>query len=141
MNQEQKKKLLEAYELGETSSHDESSLMESAGETVYEPWFAFKKQHTSQIPEDLEDQVWDNIQLNERKKRVKIYGSLLAAASVCILISLFIFNKPQPEMSLAEKTAVLKEALAMSPSAVTQQEVIYEDDIIIIYTEKENNHE
>tara|TARA_B100000683_G_C12240012_1_gene452827 strand:+ start:194 stop:541 length:348 start_codon:yes stop_codon:yes gene_type:complete len=115
--------------------------MESAGETAYKPWFAFKKQQTPNIPVDLEDQVWENIQINERRKRIKIYGSFLAAASVCLLISLFIFNKPQAEMSLAEKTAVLKEALAMSPSVATQQEVIYEDNIIIIYTEKENNHE
>lgn len=144
MKKTEVEKLLKSYELGQTSSKEEAYLQAqlSNSESEYGRWFSFIRSNKISIPESLEKDIWNTLQ-SKKKKRV-LYRAIAAAASVALLISLFLIPNsiPPQEMSYEEKVAILEEALAMtSPKVVEiQQKVLYEDDIIIIYTETKSNN-
>lgn len=143
MNQEETNKLLKLYEQGRTSSEQESDLLKILGESKAEKnlWFNFLRKQKKNTPKNLEEQIWSAIQLREKKKSRYIIRAISIAASIALLISvLWITNPLKPkEMSYEEKAAVLKEALAMislTDEAENNKEIIYEDDLLIIYSEK-----
>ena len=143
MNQEETNKLFELYEQGLTSSKQEADLLETFGDSKNDNhlWFKFLKNHKKNSPENLESHIWSTIQSIEKKKSKFILRVASIAASITLIFSIiFIANPKKPiEMSYEEKAAVLKEALAMFPSIEepeTSQEILYEDDLIIIYSEK-----
>jgi hypothetical protein len=89
----------------------------------------------------LESLIWSNIHSKEKKYPKIILRALAAAASVALIITILWFPNPlkSREMSYEDKAAVLKEALSMistAEKAKPDQEIIYEDETIIIYTEK-----
>ena len=143
MNKEKLNEQLELYEQGQTSLKEEAELLDNLGDSGSKKfvWFRFLKQRKETIPSDLEKQVWDKIQSGEKNKSNKLLRILAVAASIALIVS--VLSIPNPfkgrEMSHDEKAAVLKEAFNMISSAKQpqgNQEIIYEDDILIIYTEK-----
>ena len=143
MNQEEINNLLDLYEQGLTSSEQEAMLTDHLAKAKDEEhlWFKFLKYRKKQKPRDIENQIWSSIQKEEKKKSRIILRAISVAASVALIISiLWVSNPFKPkEMSYEEKAAVLKEALAMISSAEkteTNQDIIYEDETIIIYTER-----
>ena len=143
MNQEEINKLLELYEQGLSSSEEESILREKLGHDRNEsfPWFTYLNNKKIKTPKDIEAQVWKSIQVHEKRKSRFGVKVLSIAASIALLISVLwitdSFNSR--EMSYEEKAAVLEEALTMITSAekgLVVEEIIYEDETIVIYTEK-----
>lgn len=143
MNQEELNRLLKLYEQGLTSAEEESVLLKTLGDSKDKKhlWFKFLKNYKKSIPTNLENQIWSNIQRKEKKKPKMMLRVLALAASITLVLTILWIPNPlkSREMSDAEKAAVLKEALTMISSAeerITEQEIIYEDDLLIIYTEK-----
>jgi len=142
MNREQVDELLEKYEQGLASQEEMDLLMEQFEDSRSGPgvWFNFVRLQKRKAPEDLNIQVWSAIQSQEKKKNRKITRFILAAASLAILISLIILSpsiRNQQGMSYEEKAAKLEEALSLISEHKKQanREIIYEDEIIVIYTE------
>ncbi len=143
MNQEENKRLLKLYEQGLTSSEEEAALIKTLGDSKNDKhiWFKFLKNHKNTTPANLESLIWSNIHSKEKKYPKIILRALAVAASVALIITILWFPDPlkSREMSYEEKAAVLKEALIMIYTAEKtkpDQEIIYEDETIIIYTEK-----
>ncbi len=142
MNREQVDELLNKYEQGLTSQEEMDFLLEQFENSRSGPgvWFNYLRLQKKKAPENLHKQVWSAIQTQEKKKNRKIALFISAAASLAILIS-FIFISPslrnQKEMSYEEKAAKLEEALSLLSENNEQanREIIYEDEIIVIYTE------
>ncbi len=141
MNQEEIKKLLELYEQGLTSSEQEAMLTEHLAKDEEHLWFKFLKHRKKQKPKNIENQIWTAIQNEEKQKSRFILRALSVAASAAIIISVLWITDPlKPrEMSYEEKVAVLEEVQLMisaSQKAELNNIIIYEDETIIIYTEK-----
>ncbi len=142
MNREQVDELLEKYEQGLASQEEMDLLMEQFEDSWTGPgvWFNYLRLQKKKAPENLNYQVWSAIQSQEKKKNRKITLFISAAASLAILISL-IFISPslrnQKEMTYEEKAAKLEEALSLISENNEQadRKIIYEDEIIVIYTE------
>ncbi len=142
MNREQVDELLEKYEQGLASQEEMDLLMEQFEDSRSGPgvWFNFLRLQKKKAPENLNHQVWSAIQSQEKNKNRKITLFISAAASLAILISL-IFISPslrnQKEMTYEEKAAKLEEALSLISENNEQadRKIIYEDEIILIYTE------
>jgi len=142
MNREQVDELLDKYEEGRASQEEMDLLREQFKGSRNGPgaWFNYLSIQKRKAPENLNTEVWSAIQSHEKKKNRKITWFISAAASIAILIT-FIFISPslrnQKEMSYEEKAAKLEEALSLFSEHKKQanREIIYEDEIIVIYTE------
>lgn len=142
MNRKQVDELLDKYEQGLASQEEMDLMMEQFEDSRSGPgvWFNFLRLQKKKAPKNLNHQVWSAIQTHEKKNKRKITWFISAAASLAILISL-IFITPilrnQKEMSYEEKAAKLEEALSLISEHNNQanMEIIYEDEIILIYTE------
>ena len=142
MNREQVDELLEKYEQGLASQEEMDLLMEQFEDSRTGPgvWFNYLRGQKKKAPENLNYQIWSAIQSQEKKKNRKITLFISAAASLAILISLIIISpslRNQKEMTYEEKAAKLEEALSLISENNEQadRKIIYEDEIIIIYTE------
>lgn len=138
MNMEQVDKLLEKYEQGMTSSEEEAYLIKQLGDS--ELWFQYIKKQKKIAPKYIENEIWSVIQSDKRRKSRTLFKVISVAASVLLLISILWITNPlhQNKMSYQEKIATLNEALTMiSNSEINspEKEILYEDDIIIIYKE------
>ena len=142
MNREQVDELLNKYEQGLASQEEMNLLLEQFEDSRSGPevWFNYLRLQKRKAPENISSKVWSAIQSHEKKKNRKITWFISAAASLAILISL-IFISPslrnQKEMSYEEKAAKLEEALSLISENNEQADrnIIYEDEIIVIYTE------
>lgn len=142
MKEKKIEKLIEKYEAGASTLHEEQFLFDNAenSHSMIEAWFTFVKHNKREAPENFNDTLWDSFQNRTiRKRRFKI-GIMSAAASVILIIALFIGNPGQKKISYIEKEALLNQALNMFVSAEqvqAQYNIIYESDLIIIYTTTE----
>ena len=142
MNRERVDELLEKYEQGLASQDEIELLLEQFENSRSGPgvWFNYHRLQKRKAPETLQNQVRSAIQTQEKKKTRKITLFISAAASLAILISLIILSpslRNQKEMSYDEKVAKLEEALSLISENNEQadRKIIYEDEIIVIYTE------
>jgi len=99
-------------------------------------WFRFVKRSKAKAPENLNDMVWESIQAKKKGSQRFIYGIAAMAASIALIITLSVNDTKQ---SYREKEALLTEALSMfqndvKPMVVQHNHIIYEDDLIVIYT-------
>ncbi len=144
MNKEEIKKLLELYEQGLSSSEEEATLIKNLGESKNKthPWFNYLNKKRVKTPENMEDQIWKNIQDKEKNKSRIALRILSVAASVTLLFSILWISTDvfEPKMmSFEEKVMLLKEARAMisaDEESTTSREILYEDELLIIYAEK-----
>ena len=142
MNKEQVDKLLKLFEQGLTSTEEEDVLLEhfSDSRTGDKVLFNYIMHQKKMVPDNLENQIWSSIQSGEKKKKRFMLRMTLAAASVILVISYLLIFVPghQEEMTYREKVAILEEAQSMISGATentTKREIIYEDDVLIIYTD------
>ncbi len=109
-------------------------------ELSLEAWSTFVKNNKRETPNNFNDTLWESFQNKKIRKRKRFVGIMSAAASVIILISHYIASPKQKELSYSEKEDLLNQALNMvsnsEPSEI-QQSIIYENEIVIIYTTKE----
>ncbi|MFC0875856.1 hypothetical protein ACE01N_04640 [Saccharicrinis sp. FJH2] len=136
-------KLIKTYEAGESSLAEEMFLKDHAEEInhSHKPWFKYIQRNKHTAPQQFNTSIWEAIQRRRKNKQRLSIGILTAAASVAILLSVFIINPQKNRLSYQEKEAILNEALSMfNAHNTTQQQtqnVLYEDDMIVIYLEQE----
>jgi len=142
MNREQVDELLKKYDEGLASQEEMDLLMEQFEDSRNGPgaWFNYLRLQKKKAPENLHNQVWSAIQSQEKKKNRKIIWIFSAAACLALLISIIFISpslRSQKEMSYEEKAAKLEEALSLISENKKQapRKIIYEDEIIVIYTE------
>lgn len=139
MKEEKNENLIEKYKAGASTLHEEQFLFDNAekSKSTIEAWATFVKRNKREAPENLNGTLWESFQNRKIRKRRIITGIISAAASVILIIALFIGNAGQEKLSYSEKEAFLNEALNMFAGieqTQTQQNIIYENDLIIIYT-------
>lgn len=138
------KELTEKYEAGDSTLKEEQSLFDSAensGSTI-EPWSAFVKGNKREAPGNLNETLWSSFQNRTSRRRKLRIATMSAAASVMLIIAILIINPGQKQLSYSEKEALLEQAINMFEDSeqeivgqeIMEQEVIYEDELIIIYT-------
>lgn len=138
MNDEKYKGLLKKYFAAESSLDDEENLFnaEDKGPGI-EEWSRYVKQKKKTVPANFNDVVWDGIQIRKKRRQRFLIGLSGLAAAIAIFVSMFISNSANKNISRDEKEALLNEALSMfseETQGPAKQRIIYEDDIIIIYT-------
>jgi hypothetical protein len=141
MNKERLNKLLELYEGGFTTSEEEKELLTHFNNSRFDndPWFEFLAKEKKSTPDELEDEIWSHIVKEKRKKRTLFYGTGSIAASILLVVALFVTNPfSSKQMNEEDKLAALQEAYAMLDEVginSSEKEIIYEDDILVLYTE------
>lgn len=142
MKEDKIENLIEKYEAGASTLQEEQFLFDNAEKSKpeIEVWSTFVKQNKRKAPENFNDALWDSFQNRKIRKRRFVTGIMSAAASIILIIALFIGNPGQKKLSYSEKEAFLNQALDMfagTEQIQTQHSIIYENDLIIIYTSTE----
>lgn len=142
MKEDEISKLIEKYKEGESTLEEEQFLLDHVDES--EPslklWSTYMKNNKIEVPKHFNDSLWKSFEKQKTKRRKMFIGTIAAAASVLLLISLFITKSTNDELDYAEKEALLHQALLMvsdSDTNETQQNIIFENEMIIIYTSTE----
>lgn len=141
MKEDEIEKLVKKYKEGNSTLSEEQFLFDHAKNTKpsLEAWSTFVKNNKNEIPNNFNDRLWGSFENKKigKYKRRKVVGILSTAASVLLVISFYIANSKQKELSYSEKKALLNEAVAMvssSKTPVIHQSVIYENEMVVIYT-------
>jgi len=144
MKGEQKDKLLESYRQGKSSLEEEKMLREG-NRDINAPeaeWLRFADQNRKEAPFNLEKEIIHALKKTRGAKR-RLYTLLSSSAAIVIIVVSLTLLKPwkRTEMEYERKVALYQEALEMVESAEPEsinKEILYEDEIIIIYLETEN---
>jgi hypothetical protein len=140
MKQNNDKEMIEKFWEGQTSLSEEDMLFNRiipSGETACEDtYFNYVKAMRSQAF-DGEDQIWAAIGTVGNKKR-KLYYSIAVAASILILLGVFVLVKHEnnPEEKQAQ-FALIEQTLHQAASGISAEiepavKVLYEDEMIVI---------
>lgn len=100
-----------------------------------EEWKTFAKNNTIITPENINNDIWKGIEQNRIQKR-RIIGTIAIAASIFAL--LLINHRAINTQTYEQKEALLTEALEMfsdNKKTSTKSEIIYEDELIVIYSQ------
>ena len=132
-------KLVEKYNEGDSSLKEEQLLFNNAknSEHSLEAWSTFVKNNKKEIPKDFNETLWESFQNKKIRKRKIFIGIMSAAASILLLISLFITTPKQKELNYSEKEVLLNQAINMVSNSEIKKNIFYEDDMIVIYTTTE----
>ncbi len=139
MKEDEIERLIEKYKEGNSTLNEEQFLFDHSknSEPSLEAWSTFVKNNKKETPNNFNDTLWESFQNKKIGKRKRFVRIISAAASVILLISLYIASPKQKEVSYSEKEDLLNQALNMvynsEPSEI-QQSIIYENEMIIIYT-------
>ncbi len=139
MKEDEIERLIEKYKEGNSTLNEEQFLFDHIknSEASLEAWSTFIKNNKKETPNNFNDTLWESFQNNKTGKRKRFVGIISAVASVILLISLYIASTKEKELSYSEKEDLLNQALNMvsnsEPSEI-QQSIIYENEMIIIYT-------
>ena len=142
MKEEKIERLIEKYKEGNSTLNEEQFLFDHVkdSELSLEAWFTFVKNNKRVTPNNFNDTLWESFQNKKIGKRKRFVRIISAAASVILLISIYIAYPKQKELSYSEKEDLLNQALNLvSNSDLTdiRQNIIYENDMVIIYTTPE----
>jgi len=133
--------LIKKYLAAESTLDEEKELFKAKNQyPEIEAWGTFVKQKRVKVPRGLNDSIWASIQTRKRKKQRFLIGLSGIAASVALFMVIFINSTINFNNSYEEKEAVLKEALSMFPNekhTPSNKNIIYEDELIIIYVASE----
>jgi len=134
------KDLMEKYAAGHSTLEEEELLIKNSkpNDQIGTQWFSYVKGKKKNPAAQLNATIWEVIKKKEKGKQTRklvISGMSIAAS---LLFLLFYFRPaPIPETkSLAEKQALLSEALSMfenNANKPNNKKVLYEDNLIIIY--------
>jgi len=139
MKEETIKNRIEKYKNGETSLKEEEQLFNNVGENQpeIEVLSNFVKENKINIPPNLNDTLWKSFEEKTTKNNRFKIGFFSAAASIVLLLTLYIGFLNNDELSYDEKQALLNEAKSMFSDAEVKQtihNIIIETDFIIVYT-------
>lgn len=138
MKEAEFEKLIEKYKNGDSTLKEEIFLFNSTKELrpSLEAWATFVKNSKTQTPKDFNDRLWQSFQNKTNKKRKLFVKSIGVAASIIILVSLFIGNLDQNGQSHAEKERLLNQARDMfkgNEQEKIHRTIFYENEMIIVY--------
>lgn len=135
--------LIKKFESGKSSLAEEKFLIDHP-EKIVPPqklWLSFIQRNKPTAPEKLKTTVWEAVKNKRSSRHRRRIGIISAAASVLIIVSVFILSPKKNELSSREKETLLNEALNMfkdnSNTIDLSQNVLYEDEMIIIYTSQD----
>jgi len=142
MKEDEIERLIKKYNEGNSTLNEEQILFDNTknSKPSLEAWSTFAKKNKIETPKGFNDTLWESFQNKKIRKRKVYVGIIAAAASVLLLISLYIVNPKQKELDYSEKQALLNQALNMvsnSGLVEIQERIIYENEMIIIYTSTE----
>lgn len=134
--------ILKKYKEGQSTLSEEQFLFDNTEnlEPSMKAWSTFVKNNKTTTPIDFNERLWASFETKRNRKRKVLIGALSVAASVSVLIALFLTHPAPEELNYSEKEALLNIAREMvnhTDLAEIEERVIYENDIVIIYTTKE----
>lgn len=142
MKEDKTERIIKKYKEGNSTLEEEQFLFENSKSSEHElkAWSTFIQNNKVETPENFNEALWESFE-NKKDRKRKIFVSIMtAAASVIILLSLYMTNFKQKELNYTEKEALLNQALNMvsnSGPTEAQRSIIYENDMVIIYTSTE----
>lgn len=138
MKEDEIERLIEKYKEGNSTLNEEQFLFDHIknSEPSLEAWSTFVKNNKKETPNNFNDTLWESFQNKKIGERKRIVGIMSVAASVIVLISLFIASPKQKEQSNSEKERLLNQALTMFDSneeEKIQRTIFYENEMVIVY--------
>lgn len=142
MNKEEIEKLIDKYEAGTSTLREEQFLFKNAknSDPALLSWSTFVKHKKKNAPADFNDSLWASIQYSKMKKRRLTIRIMTTSAAVFLFIFISINHLSTNRISNEKKEALLSEAFSMlsvSEQKENKLNIIYEDEMIIIYTDSE----
>jgi hypothetical protein len=142
MKEDEIERLIEKYKEGNSTLNEEQFLFDNAknSKPSLEAWSTFVKNNKIETPKNFNDILWESFQNKKIRKSKRLLGIISVAASVILLISFFIANLEQKELNYSEKETLLNQVINMAASSglkEIQQSIIYENEMVIIYTTTE----
>ncbi len=139
MREENINNLITKYKLGTSSLKEEQFLFNNADdkEPVIKKLSAFAKKNKKIVPDDLNNRLWESFEKRRiRKNRFRI-KLVAVAASILLIITIYISTISQHKMSYSEKEALLSQAQKMFTDPLPIHNVIIESDLVIVYMKTE----
>ncbi|RCS26540.1 hypothetical protein DUT90_12345 [Polaribacter sp. WD7] len=142
MSEESIKKIIKKYKSGTSTIADENFLFENVTNTDKTTHYiaAFIKESKLQTPRNLNNTLWDSFEKKTKKKKEFKLALLALAASVVLIISVYINNKRSDTLDIQRKEALLNEAKSMFKNSEDPQiihHIIIESDLLVVYTKTE----
>lgn len=142
MNNKEIEKLIEKYEAGVSTLSEEQFLFNNTeySDQNIAAWATFVKANKKTAPASFNESLWNAIQTRKNKQRRFTIGLISAAATLFLLVAIPICKIAYEKYSYKQKEMLLSEAYSMFNEAAQEQakqNVIYEDELIIIYTSSE----
>ena len=137
MKDESIKNFIEKYKSGTSSLEEEIFLFDSKKVTnsSIQMIFSFIKKNKKEAPQNFNDKMWMSFDKKTKKMNQFRIGLLSTAASIVLLLSIYISNKN--ELTNSEKEALLIEAKSMF-IAKNQKEknytIIIQNELVVVYT-------
>lgn len=130
-----KEDLINKYLNGETSLEEEKDLFNTSDtDQALEVWSHYVSKNRHDPPPTLETSLWKKI-LQKKKQQRLLYGLSGMAASILAFLIFWVTPKPSDQMSLSEKRQLLENAQALfNEESQPQEEIIYSDELIVIYS-------
>ena len=125
------------YNSGFTTLEEDRLLRDpkNSSSSLIHSWLAKVTQKKESIPEYLNDSLWIAFEQTKRRKQRVLYSRISIAASVVFCLALLLNYNKTSELSYAKKEALLNEVLSMYVSTKEMNHnIIYQDDLVIIYT-------
>jgi len=139
MSEREFEELMAKYLAGETTLEEEAHLFTNNTEhQESEPWFSYIQLKRRKAPAHLKSKLLATFDAQKLKRRRFLVNISSLAASIALFVAISIGYTSNEQKSYKEKEALLKEALSMFPAEnepSAKQKIIYEDDLVIIYTE------
>ncbi|MEQ8882429.1 MAG: hypothetical protein RLQ12_22490 [Cyclobacteriaceae bacterium] len=129
--------ILNKYMAGESTLKEEKELLKvDHADPEIADWSMFVKAKRINTPDGLKDEILTRIQARTKRRRW-LYASTGIAATIVLILAVIFEQQEQDLMTDREKQELLNEALSMFPenskSSDQEQDIIYEDDLIVIY--------
>ena len=134
-----KDKLLENYYRGETTIEEERLLKELILQEEYPSpekdafgWY----QHEGTVPGDLEETLFEGIKSTEkmkRSRRIILYSLTSAAASVLLVVTLFLNIRAERIREMESRFFVMEQALFQMSESIQPQE---EKEVMVLWVDE-----
>lgn len=142
MKEETINTLIQKYKNAETSLKDEQKLFNNLKEeqTALTILGDFINSNQIKAPHNLNATLWKAFDEKKDKKNSFKIGVFSVAASIVLMVSLYVGNLNDNKLSNSQKKALLQEAKNMFLDVEltkTVHKIIIESDLIVVYTKSE----
>lgn len=134
-----KDNLLEKYYKGETSEEEEkllkSEILSSGPDSAEKDMFLYFSNEAA-VPDGLEESVFEKIRGKEEKSRTRriwIYSLTSAAASLLILLSIFLGIQAERNQKMENEFFVLEEALFRISESIQPEE---DSEMLVLWVDE-----